>query len=130
MADAQVDDSLKRADKWSKIIALFFAMGVFGGATLLTDNVNFNAAVAAFAAIGVRLYIPYHASISADASVPSQAMADTGNYHHGAVGGGLVVGSFAALAAMAIEPGFWLALGVGVGAGVLSFLVLRTALPS
>jgi len=130
MADAQVDDSLQRADKWSKIVALFFAMGVFGGATLLTDNVNFNAAVAAFAAIGVRLYIPYHASISADASVPSQAMEATGNYHHGAVGGGLVVGSFAALAAMAIEPGFWLALGVGVGAGVLSFLVLRTALPS
>lgn len=130
MADAQVDESLQRADKWSKIIALFFAMGVFGGASFLTDNVNFNAAIAAFSAIGVRIYIPYHASLASDAGVPSQAFEATGNYHHGAAGGALVVGSFAALAAMVIEPGFLLALGVGVGTGVLSFLVLRTALPS
>jgi hypothetical protein len=130
MADEQVDESLQRADKWSKTIALFAAMGVFGGATLLTDNVNFNAAVAAFAAIGVRLYIPYHASISADADNPSQAMEATGNYHHGAVGGALVIGSLAALAAMAVEPGFWLALGAGTGSGLLSYLVFRTALPS
>lgn len=130
MADAQVDESLQRADKWSKIIALFFAMAVFGLATLLTDNVNFNAAIAAFSAIGVRIYIPYHASLSSGTGVPSQAIEATGNYHHGAAGGALVVGSFAALAAMVIEPGFLLALGVGVGTGVLSFLVLRTALPS
>jgi hypothetical protein len=130
MADEQVDESLQRADKWSKIIALFFAMGVFGGASLVVDNVNFNAAVAAFAGIGVRIYIPYHASLSSGTGVPSQAIEATGNYHHGAVGGALVIGSLAALAAMVVEPRFWLALGAGTGTGVLSFLVLRTALPS
>lgn len=130
MADQQVSDSLQRVDRLSKIAALFFAMGVFGAATLLTENVQFNASVAAFCGVGARIYIPYHASVSSTETTTSQALPDTGNYHHGAVGGGLVAGSLVALVAMTVDPSFSLALGIGVAAGILSFLVLRTTLPS
>jgi hypothetical protein len=132
MAEQQVSEALMKADRWSKIAALFFAMGTFALATLLTDDVQFNASVAAFAGIGVRLYIPYHASISGygGEKMPSQAHPATGNYHHGAVGGGLVVGSFVALAIMAVEPTFMTALVGGVTIGVASFLFLQDKLPS
>lgn len=130
MADEQVDESLRRADRLSKVFALFCALGVFVGASLVIENATINAAAAAFVGVGVRIYVPYHASIATDEGVPSQAFADTGNYHHGAVGGGLILGAFAALAAMVVEPSVYLALGVGVGTGVLSYLALRTALPS
>lgn len=129
MAEQQVDEKLQRADRFSKYAALFGTLALFGVATQLTDNATFNASIAAFAGVGVRLYIPYHASISAGA-LPSQAHPMTGDYHHGAVGGGLVVGSIAALGVMVVEPNIWIALGAGLGVSVLSYLVLRTALPS
>lgn len=130
MTEEHVDSALRRADRLSKVIALFAAMGVFGGASLLTDNVQFNASVAAFAGIGVRIYIPYHSSISGEKAIPSQALDDTGNYHHGAVGIGLIVGALAALLAMSVESSFYLALATGIGAGAVSYLVLRVVLPS
>ncbi|MEF8882025.1 MAG: hypothetical protein V5A34_05825 [Halapricum sp.] len=132
MVEQQVDEALMKADRWSKVIALFFAMGTYGLAILLTSNNTFNASVAAFAGIGVRLYIPYHASVSGygGEQVPSQAHSATGNYHHGAVGAGLVVGSFLALGIMIVEPTYWTALIGGVAGGIVSFLVLRSTLPS
>ncbi|QSG12618.1 hypothetical protein HSBGL_2211 [Halapricum desulfuricans] len=131
MSNQQVEDALIKVDRWSKIIALFFAMGMFGLATLLADNATLNAAIAAFAAIGVRISIPYFASISGYGldQAPSQSYADTGNYHHGAVGGGLIVGSFLALAIMTVETPA-VAFAGGAAGGVVSMLLLREGLPS
>lgn len=129
MSDEEVDPALQRADRWSKIIALGFAIGLFAVATVLTDNVQFNASVSAMGAVGVRIYIPYHASIAGDGTAPSQAHPDTGNYHHGAVGAGLVAGSLAAIGVMAVEPRYYSALGVGVVTCVVSYLMLRSVLP-
>lgn len=131
MAEQQVDEALLKADRWSKIVALFFAMGMYGFATLFTNNATLNAAIAAFAAIGVRISIPYFASISGYGldQAPSQSHAGTGNYHHGAVGGGLIVGSFLALAIMAVETPA-VAFAAGAAGGVVSVLLLREVLPS
>ncbi len=132
MSNQQVEDSLLKADRWSKAIALFFAMGVFGLATLLTDNVQVNAAIAAFSGVGIRIYVPYHVSVWGEGGdgISSQSYELTGNYHHGAAGIALVAGSLAALAVIVIEPTVYGALGVGLFIGVLTFLGLRSVLPS
>lgn len=132
MAEEQVDTELVRIDRWSKILALFVAMGLFALGSLFTSNVQFNASVAAVGGIGIRLYVPYHASRSGYGpdSVPSQAHSETGNYNHGAVGGGLVVGSLAAIGGMTVTSSYYAALAVGLGAAVVTYLSLRAVLPS
>lgn len=132
MAEQQVDERLMKADRWSKVIALFFAMGMYGLGMMLTENITFNAAVAAFAAVGVRISIPYYVGVSEAGlnQVPSQAHPDAGKYHHGAVGGALILGSFVALAAMSVEPSTYPAFGSGIATGIVSFLLLRVVLPS
>lgn len=131
MAEQQVSEALMKADRWSKLIALFFAMGMYGFATLFTNNPTLNAAIAALAAIGVRISIPYFVSISGYGldHVPSQSHPEAGNYHHGAVGSGLVVGSFVALAIMTAEPPY-IAFSGGIAGTVVSVLVLRSVLPT
>ncbi|QSG08268.1 hypothetical protein [Halapricum desulfuricans] len=144
MSNQQVDDALVKADRWSKVIALFFAMGMFGLATLLTESFQLSAVVAAFGAIGVRIYVPYHVSVWGEDSggIASQSYELTGNYHHGAAGIALVVASFAALAALVAGPSVheifatgttsavYGALGVALAVGAVLFVLLRTALPS
>jgi len=130
MSDEQPDESMVRADRWSKVIALFAAIGLFLLSGQLIENTRFGMITAAFIGIGVRFYIPYHASITvARRDDPIQEYEDTGNYHHGAAGAGLVVFSLIALIVMAISPAFWQAFGVGAAAGVVSFLILRVVLP-
>jgi hypothetical protein len=130
MSDEQVDESMVRADRLSKVIALFVAIGLFLLGGQLIEDPQFNMITAAFIGIGVRLYVPYHASITvARRDEPIQEYAGTGNYHHGAVGAGLVVLSLVAVLAMTIDPAFWQALGVGAAAGLVSVLVLRGILP-
>jgi hypothetical protein len=132
MAEQQVDESVVKADRWSRIIALLFAAGLFLVAAQLTADPQFNMIVAAFAGVGVRIYIPYHASIRvADPDhKPIQAYEGTGNYHQGATGGALVVASLFALGVMILEPNSMQALAAGGGAGVVSFLLLNQILPS
>jgi hypothetical protein len=130
MSGEQVDESMVRADRLSKVLALFAAIGLFLLGGQLIDDPQFNMVTAAFVGIGVRLYVPYHASITvARRDEPIQEYADTGNYHHGAVGAGLVVFSLVAVLTMAIGPAFWQALGIGAIAGLVSVLVLRGVLP-
>jgi hypothetical protein len=130
MSDEGPDESMVRADRWSRVIALFAAIGLFLLSGQLIEDLQFGMITAAFIGIGVRFYIPYHASITvARRDEPIQEYEGTGNYHHGAVGAGLVVFSLVALLVMSISPGFWQALGVGVAAGLVAFLVLRSVLP-
>lgn len=132
MAQERVDEELVRIDRLSKLVALFFAIGLFVLASLFTDHVQFNASVAAVGAIGIRLYIPYHASLSGYGpdTVPSEAHPETGNYNHGAVGAGLVVGSFAAIGGMVVGSNYFAGLASGVGVALLTYLVFDRALPS
>lgn len=130
MVERQIDESVITADRWSKVIALFVAIGTFLVAAQLTEDVQFNMIVAAFAGIGVRIYVPYHASITVPDHEPIQAYEGTGNYHHGAVGAAVVIASFAALAVMAIAQNSTPALATGAGVGIASALLLRVILPS
>jgi len=128
----EVDESVIRADRWSKVIALFWAAGTFLLASVLTDDPLFNMTVAAFAGIGVRIYVPYHASITAPDpdQRPIQDYEGTGNYHQGAVGVGLVIATLVAVAVAAVAPGITVAAIAATGTGVVAFLALRTVLPS
>ncbi|MFW5949874.1 MAG: hypothetical protein ACOCR6_00780 [archaeon] len=144
MVEQQVKARLQKADQWSKVIALFFAMGMFGLATLLTGNLQLGAAIAAFSAVGIRIYVPYHVSIWGEDSdgISSQSYELTGNYHHGAAGLALVVASFAALAALVAGPSVhelfatgttsavYGALGIALAIGAVLFVLLREVLPS
>lgn len=132
MSEPRVDESVIRADRWSKIIALFLAVGTFLVAAQVTDDALFNMTVAAFVGIGSRIYIPYHASVRVPDPdhMPIQAYEGTGNYHQGAVGAATVLGSLAALAVMAVAPDSTPALVAGGGVGVALFVLLREVLPS
>jgi len=132
MSDSEVDESVIRADRLSKVIALFVALAIFLLASQLTDEGLFNMTVAAFAGIGTRIYIPYHASVTVSDPdhEPIQAYEGTGNYHQGAVGAAVVLAAVAALATIVVVQDTWWALGAGLGAGVLLVLLLRPVLPS
>ncbi|APW97928.1 hypothetical protein CHINAEXTREME_09100 [Halobiforma lacisalsi AJ5] len=132
MSDRQVDESVIRADRLSKVIALFAAIGTFLVAARMTGDVQFNMIVAAFVGIGVRIYVPYHASITTGDPdhEPIQAYEGTGNYHQGAVGAAVTVAAIAALVAMTLEPDSTRSLVAGAGVGVVSFFALRSLLPS
>lgn len=128
--EIEIDEKIQQIDQYSKIFGMFFAMAVYAFGLNLTNHALFNATIAAMAGIGFRMYMPYQASISnVTSAVPSDVHPDTPNYHHGAVGGALVVGSFGALAAMIANPDFLPAMGIGAAIGVGSYFVLQAALP-
>ncbi|WP_331233150.1 hypothetical protein [Natronorarus salvus] len=132
MPERQFEDSVVRADRWSKAVALVVAIGVFLLSVRLTADQQFGSIVAATVAIGTRLYIPYHASMSVPEPdrIPIHAHPDTGSYHHGAVGGALAIAPFASLAVMTVHPAFLPAIGAGVVVGVVVYWVLYAVLPT
>jgi hypothetical protein len=131
MAEQQVDDSLLKIDRWSKVAAIFVALGMYVAGIVLTGDYSFAAIIAAFVGIGVRIYAPYYASRRASDSAGSdlEDIALTGNYHHGAVGIALVVGPIVTLVIGLIEPDNNIAYAAGAFFTVLTFTVLRVALP-
>lgn len=132
MTEQQFDESVITADRWSKVIALGVAVAVFLLARQVTGDVQFGSIVAAFAAIGARLYIPYHASMNIPASERTSLSEHptTGNYHHGAAGLALIVGSFVALAAFVVVHSFFAAVGIGVVFGILCYVAFASLLPA
>lgn len=131
MSDQEFDESVVNADRWSKVIALFVAIGVYLLSISLIADRQFSGIIAAFVAIGVRLYIPYHASMLVPKSerVSLSSHSATGNYHHGAAGAGLVFGSLCALGVWTVRPEFFPAVGTGVIVLIATYLVLTTVLP-
>ncbi|WP_418279854.1 hypothetical protein [Halorubrum sp. DTA98] len=132
MTGSEFHDSVVTADKWSKVIALFVAIGVFLVARELTGDVQFGSIVAATAGIGTRLYIPHHVSVRLPESdrLSLQDHPVTGNYHHGAAGLALVAASVVALGAFLLGHGFLTAVGIGVISGVVIHVVLASWLPT
>lgn len=128
MAEQGFHESVVKADKWSKPIALVVAIAVFLLANRLTADVQFASIVAATAGIGARFYVPYHASVRVPESerVPLHEHPVTGNYHHGAAGLALLIASFATLGAFLIGHGFLTAVGVGVISGVVLYFVFAS----
>jgi hypothetical protein len=131
MSDVQFSTRVRKADRWSKAIALFVAMGVFAGSIWLTSAPQFSSITAAFAGIGVRFFIPYRVSMSIPAeereSIEDHPMA--GSFHHGAVGGALVVGSLATVAIMVIALGSTPSLAIGAVLTGMSYVLLDELLP-
>jgi len=129
MSGEQVGESMARADRWSKVIALLAALGLFVLAALLTDDTQFSMIVAAFAGVGVRIYIPYHASVTvAGLDKPVREYESTANYHQGAAGAAVVLASAFAVLVMVLDPDPWTAYAAGVAAGLVSFVALRAVL--
>jgi len=131
MSDVQFSQRVRKANKWSKVIALFAALGMLGGAVWATGDIQMSSIVAAAMGIGVRFFIPYQASMSvpADERVGLESHPATGNYHLGAAGGGLVVASLVTVGQMAVQGYGLLTLWAGGGALVISFFVLSELLP-
>ncbi|WP_418284664.1 hypothetical protein [Halorubrum sp. DTA46] len=132
MSEQQFHDSVVKADKWSKVIALFVAIGVFLLAREVVADVQFVSIIAATAAIGVRLYIPHYASTRVpDADrMPLHDHPVTGNYHHGAAGLALIASSAVAFVTYLVLHAFLTAVGVGVISGALAYVVLSSVLSS
>lgn len=132
MSEEKPEQSVLRADKLSRYIAMFYAMGLFGLAVLLIGDPHVSAAIAAFSAIGVRIYLPYHVSVWGErgSDRTSQSYEMTGNYHHGALGLALFVASFASLAVYVYEETVYGALAVGLVVGAVLYVALRAKLPS
>lgn len=132
MSEPKFDESVVKADKRSKAVALVVAITAFLLVRELVVDVQFASIVAATAGIGVRLYIPYHASVRVPESDRTSLSEHptVGAYHHGAAGIGLVVLSVVAVAAFAFTHGFVTSVGVGIIAGVASYVVLSSVLPA
>jgi len=130
MSEPEFDESVVRADKRSKVVALLVAIGAFLLVRELVADVQFASIVAATAGIGARLYIPYHASVRVPESDRTSLSEHptVGAYHHGAAGIGLAVLSVVAVVAFAVTHGFVTSIGVGIIAGVVAYVVLSSAL--
>lgn len=127
----EVDESVRKADRWSRVIGLFVALGVYFGALHLTADVQLSMIAAAVTAIGARIYIPYHASmrISGGKGTDLAELPLTGGYHYGAVGLALVVGPLVMIAVRVFEADSVITLGAGGLTALLTFLVVRAVLP-
>lgn len=131
MSDADVSARIRKADRWSKVVALLVAMGVFVGSLWLTDAPQVSSITAAFTGVGTRFFIPYQVSLSipAEERRPLSAHPTTGDFHHGAVGGGLVVGSLTTVGLLTAGLTSTASLGLGAVATGLTYLLLETTLP-
>lgn len=129
--EEQFSDRVLKADQWSRAAAVVVAIVAYWGSSQLTGEVQFSSITAATAGIGARFLIPYWVSMSvpADERVSLESHPSTGNFHHGAVGGGLLAGAFVSIGSMSLSAGFLPAIGVGAGVSVGVFLVLSRILP-
>ncbi|ERH09424.1 MAG: hypothetical protein J07HX64_01178 [halophilic archaeon J07HX64] len=131
MSDVEFSGRMARADRWSKVLALLVAMGVFLGSNWLLDAPQFSSITAAFAGIGARFLIPYRVSLSIPpdqrTSIEEHPMA--GSFHHGAVGGALSVGSLVTtgLAAAVLDSTPSLVMGALFTA--MAYIALEELLP-
>lgn len=122
---------MRKADRWSKVIALFVAMGVFVGSVWLTEAPQLSSITAAGAGIGARFLIPYRVSFS----VPEEERASieehpgTGNFHHGAVGAALLVGSLVTVGILVYTGNTTVTLWLGFMTMGFLFLLFSQLLP-
>jgi len=131
MSEVEFPQRVRKANQWSKVVALFVAMGLFTVSVWLTGEAQTSSITAAAAGIGARFAIPYQISqmVPEDERVSVEEHPSAGNFHHGAVGIALVVGAVVTTAVMAasVESTFSLVIG-GVAAGLV-YVALEEKLP-
>lgn len=131
MSEAQFSDRVRKADRWSKVVALLVAMVAFTVSLWLTEAAHLSSIVAAAAGIGTRFFIPYQVNLSepVDERVSIKEHPATGNFHHGAVGVALVVGAAVTTAVMVVEMDSSMALWLGGAVTGLLFILLTSLMP-
>jgi hypothetical protein len=131
MSDVEFSARLQKADRWSRVVALLVAMVVFAGGLWLTAAPQFSSITAAFAGIGTRFFIPYRVSLSIPADERTSIEADptAGNFHHGAVGGALMVGSLATVGLMIAALDSTPSLVIGGVLTAMAYVALDELLP-
>jgi len=131
MSEPQIHESVIKADRWAKIIALVAAIAFFLFADALTEESLFAMVTAAFAAIGVRFLIPYYASARVE-DPDAGGIHDhpaTGDYHHGAIAVALLLGATVMTGVKALDFHSWIAFIVGGLCIAGAYLVFREKLP-
>ncbi|QSG03039.1 hypothetical protein [Natranaeroarchaeum sulfidigenes] len=131
MSEYEFSNRVKTADKWSWIVSTLVTVVFFTASLLITMHAEFSAVVAAGVGIGVQFLLPYYASISVPAE-QRQSLADhptADNFHHGAVGGGLLLGSIAGFVTMVVTTDHNISLLTGCFLAFVGFFALRGTLP-
>lgn len=131
MSDVQFSERVRKADRWSKFIALLVAIGVFLGSVWLTEAPQLSSISAAGAGIGARFFIPYWVSQSmpAEERTSIEEHPGTGNFHHGALGVALLLGSFVLIGVLASTEETNTSLWLGFTATGLGYVVIAELLP-
>lgn len=131
MSDVQLSERMVQADRLSKVIALVVAMVVFAGSLWLTDAQYVSSIAAAGAGIGSRFLIPYCVSLTVPEGegVSIEEHPGTGNYHHGAVGAALLLGSIVTVGILLQTGNTNLTLGLGLVAMGFLFVISSEFLP-
>ena len=131
MTEPTFHDSVKQADRWSKVAALVAAVVVFVAMRGIVTDTQFASVIAAAMGIAVRLYIPYHANLRIPEAerTPLADHPAVGEYHHGAAGLGLFVSSLVAVGAFVATHALVTAVGVGVIAGGVGYVLFLSVLP-
>lgn len=131
MVEVEYSKRVQFADKWSWVASTLVTVVFFSISLLLTLNAEFSAVAAAGVGIGMQYLLPYYASITVPAeqrqSIEDHPTAD--NFHHGAVGGGLLTGSLLAFAVMYFMADSTTALLIGCIWAIVSFALLKRRLP-
>jgi hypothetical protein len=131
MTEPTFHDSVKQADRWSKVAALVAAVVAFVSIRSIVTDAQFASVIAAAMGIAVRLYIPYHANLRIPEAerTPLADHPAVGEYHHGAAGLGLFVSSLVAVGAFVATHALVTAVGVGVIAGGVGYVLFLSVLP-
>lgn len=131
MSDVEFSQRVQRADQWSWVVSTLVTIVFFTVSIWLTLNVQFSAVVSAGTGIGVQFLLPYYASISVPVdqrqSLEDHPTAD--DFHHGAAGGSLIIGSVIAFIAMYVTAESTGSLLIGGLWFVVSFVLLKRRLP-
>ena len=132
MSEIEFSDKVKKADKWSWIIATAVTMTVFAVGLFATVDVASSAVVAAVAGIGVQFLIPYYAAMSVpeEKRVTLKDHPTADNFNHGAAGSALLTGSLIGTAVMVATGDASLGLWTTLGLAVLAYIPFASRLPA
>lgn len=131
MSDDRFAETVVRADERSKAVAVAVTLVVLLFGVRVLENLEFASIAAISVGIGTRMIIPYSASLSIPPAqrVPVDEHPAAGAYHHGAMGGALLLAGAVAIATMYVTVDYTVALGSAILGGAVTFLVLSRTLP-
>ncbi|MCL9814000.1 hypothetical protein [Natranaeroarchaeum aerophilus] len=131
MSEYKFSNRVKIADKWSWVVSTLVTVVFFTASLLLTMHAEFSAIVAAGVGISIQFLLPYYVSMAVPAD-ERQSLADhptADDFHHGAVGGALLLGSLGGFVTMLVTTDLNISLLTGCFLAVIGFMPLRGMLP-